>query len=154
MGSKHMLAGGVLTFLSEAAAATIDGIKDFAGKRKSRAEARIDDDILRSAAPLFTSAWPLDVLPKAMGKNKPTVQNSAGEEIMFYHIRFPLAAGVVQKEIGACLDDMPGLQRENASFWNWLDDAVSPKPGTTTAPNAISWNMTMADGSLVLGISN
>jgi hypothetical protein len=150
-GNKYVLAGGLLSFSPEATAATIDSIRDVIGKRRSAVGLAIDDDTLRRAAPLFSSAWLMDVLPKAMGHDRPILQNSHGEDVVFHTIRFPLAAGVTQKEIGARMDGIEGLQRERASFWNWLGGPAPKKPAAATAPNAIAWNVTMGDGSLVLG---
>jgi hypothetical protein len=150
-GKKYVIAGGLLSFSPEAAAATIDSIRDVIGRRRAAVGIAIDDDTLRTAAPLFSNAWLMDVLPKAMGKDKPTLQNSAGEEVVFHTLRFPLAAGVTHKEIGIRIDRIERLQREGTSFWNWLGGLPPKKPVAATAPNAILWNVTMDDGSVVLG---
>jgi hypothetical protein len=151
IGNKYMIAGGVLSFSPEAATAIIDGIRDATGRRRAAATTLIDDDTLRMAAPLFSNVWLMDVLPKAMGMSRPTLQNSDGEEVLLHTIRFPLAAGVAQKEIGARLDEIDGLQRESKSFWNWLGGPAPKKRAAATAPNAVAWNVTMEDGSPVLG---
>jgi len=142
--------GGILSFSPEAAVATIDSIRDVIGGRRA-AGITIDDDILRRAAPLFSSAWLMDVLPKAMGQDEPILQNGDDEEVVFNTIRFPLAASFTQKVIGARLDEIEGLLRESTSFWNWLGGLAPKKPAAATAPNAIAWSVTMDDGSLVLG---
>lgn len=150
-GKKSVIAGGLLAFSAEAAAAVIDAIHDFVGENGSRSLVLIDNDTLRKAAPLFTRAWLTDVLPKAMGKNKPTLQNCAGEEVIFHTIRFPIAAGITRRKIGSRLDEIDSLRRESGAFWNWLGGPSSHKRAAATAPNALAWNVTMEDGSVVLG---
>jgi hypothetical protein len=150
-GHKYVIAGGVLSFSPEAAAAVIDAIRSATDRGRAAAAIAIEDDALRTAAPLFSNAWLMDVVPKAMGINRPTLQNSDGEEVLFHTIRFPLAAGVKQTEIGARLDVVEGLQRETKSFWNWLGGPAPKKLAAATAPNAVAWNVTMEDGSPVLG---
>jgi hypothetical protein len=150
-GNKHVIAGGVLSFSPEAAAAVIDAICGDTGRGRAAAAIAIQDEVLRRAAPLFSNAWLMDVLPKAMGINRPTLQNSDGEELLFHTIRFPLAAGVKQTEIGARLDEVEGLRRESKSFWNWLGGRASQRQSAATKSNAVAWNLTMEDGSPVLG---
>src|SRR6267143_927604 len=52
----------------------------------------ITDDTLREMAPLFTSTWLLDVLPKALGLSRPTLHNSDGDEVVFHEVRFPFSS--------------------------------------------------------------
>lgn len=120
------------------------------GKRANRKSA-IDDAILRGLAPLFTTAWLLDVLPKAMGEMQPTLHNSDGELVMFHRVRFPIAAAVTQKNIAARLDAAPQLQKENARFWNWIGDLSPKRPLAGKPENALAWSVTMDDGRTVLG---
>jgi hypothetical protein len=150
-GDGHILAGGLLPFSPDAVAVLLDGLRDATGKRRSRGGLSLDDETLRRAAPLFTSAWLFDVLPKAMGKMQPLLRNSDGEEVVFHEVRFPLAAGVTQKDIGTRLDKVRALRRENARFWNWLGGPPPKRPLAGTAPNVIFWNVTMDDGTPVLG---
>jgi hypothetical protein len=151
IGNKHVIAGGVLSFSPEAAAAVIGATGGDTGRGLAAAAVAIQDNTLRKAAPLFSNAWLMDVLPKAMGISRPTLQNSDGEEVLFHTIRFPLAAGIKQTEIGTLLDVVEGLQRESKSFWNWLGGQVPSKQAGSGAPNAIAWNVTMEDGTPVLG---
>src|SRR5271168_351983 len=91
----------------------------------------IADDTLREMAPLFTSTWLLDVLPKALGLSRPTLHNSDGDEVVFHEVRFPLAPKTTPNEIGESLTAISSLRRENEAFWNWLDEPTatqSPKP--------------------------
>jgi hypothetical protein len=81
----------------------------------------ITDDTLREMAPLFTSTWLLDVLPKALGLSRPTLHNSDGDEVVFHEVRFPLASKTTLNELGERLTAISSLRRENEAFWNWLD---------------------------------
>jgi hypothetical protein len=150
-GDGHFLAGELLAFSPEAASTLLEGLREATGKQRSRSELPLDDETLRGAAPLFTSAWLFDVLPKTMGETQPVLHNSDGEEVVFHKVRFPLAIGVMQKDIGARLGTVRVLRRENARFWNWLGGPPPKRPPAGKAPNAVGWNVTMDDGTPVLG---
>ena len=113
----------------------------------------ITDDTLREMAPLFTSTWLLDVLPKALGLSRPTLHNSDGDEVVFHEVRFPLASKTTPRNSRERLTAISSLRRENEAFWNWLDEPAatrSPKP-SDDAENVLGWNVTMEDGTTVLG---
>jgi hypothetical protein len=148
---KHILAGGLLPFTMEAADNLIEGLRKAEGKRSRRAKLAIDDDTLRSLAHLFTTAWLFDVLPKAMGRDAPRLHNADGDEVVFHKVRFPLAAKATLKAVAATLDAIPELQKENAGFWNWLGGRSTGRPQGDGPPNALHWNVTMEDGTVVLG---
>ena len=65
-------------------------------------------------------------------------------------MRFPLASGVTPGDIGAALDAISSLQRENDGFWNWLRASAQKRP-SSKASKAVSWNVTMENGATVLG---
>lgn len=149
-GSKHLLSGAVLPFTVQASEALLASLARPGGKR-AKAKSAIDDAILRGLAPLFTTAWLLDVLPKVMGEMQPTLYNSDGELVMFHRVRFPIAAAVTQKNIAARLDAALQLQKENARFWNWIGDFSPKRPLAGKPENALAWSVTMDDGRTVLG---
>lgn len=151
LGGKQIIAGGLLPFSQEASDALLEGLKALPGKRRSRTKLSLDDDMLRAAAPLFTHAFLLDVLPRALGQRQPIIHNSDGDEIVFHEVRFPLAAGTTQKDIAARLEGIPDLRQENAQFWNWLDERSQRAPLKARAPNALAAGTTMEDGTPVLG---
>jgi hypothetical protein len=151
MKGKNILAGGILPFSLDAETMLRDNILDGQGKRAVRQKPPVDDDILRRAAPLFSNAWLFDVLPKAMGRAQPVLQNSDGENVILHTIRFQIASGASQKTVAGHLDTMVALQRENPSFWNWLGAAKPEKRAASTATDAVAWNVTMEDGRTVLG---
>ena len=159
-GQKRILAGGVLAFTFEASERLIAELQEASVESpRSGQSARavkkppIADDTLREMAPLFTATWLSDVLPKALGLSRPTLHNSDGDEVVFYEVRFPLAPQTTLNELGERLTAISSLHRENEAFWNWLDEpayARQPKPGDD-AENVLGWNVTMEDGTTVLG---
>ncbi|MET2832865.1 arginine deiminase-related protein [Mesorhizobium shangrilense] len=71
-----------------------------------------------------------------------------GDDLVFHDVRFPLAAGVAQKDIALQVNAIPGMSQENAKFWNWLEE----KPvGKGRQGGALSLDITMDNGSRVLG---
>lgn len=150
-GNGHILAGGLLPFSLEASTMLIEGMRAATGKGRARSKLTLDDETLRRAAPLFTSAWLFDVLPKAMGQTQPVLHNSDGEEVVFHETRFPLATGVLPEDIRARLDAVHVLRGESERFWNWLGSPSPKQPRVDKTSNAMTWNVTMDDGTLVLG---
>jgi len=151
IGEKRILAGGLLPFTMEAADNLIDGLRKAEGKRSRRAQLAIDHDTLRSLAHLFTTAWLFDVLPKAMGRDALHLHNSDGDEVVFHKVRFPLVTKATLKAVAAKLDAIPELQKENTGFWNWLGGRSAGRSRGGGQPNALNWNVTMEDGTVVLG---
>ena len=159
-GQKRILAGGLLAFTFEGSEQLMAKLQEAAVQSpRSGQSARsvkkplITDDTLREMAPLFTSAWLLDVLPKALGLSRPTLHNSDGDEVVFHEVRFPLASKTTLNELGERLTAISSLHRENETFWNWLDESPSPrspKP-SDNAENVLGWNVAMEDGTPVLG---
>jgi hypothetical protein len=150
-GDAHILAGGVLPFSPGASTILRNGIGKATRKRGSRTPQPIDNEKLRNAAPLFTSAWLFDVLPRATGAVQPVLHNSDGEEVVFHEVRFPLAASAALEAIRVRLDAAPVLQRENAHFWNWLGGPPPKRARAAKPSNAVAWNVTLEDGVTVLG---
>lgn len=144
VGTKRVLTGGLLPFTAEAAEALIAGLRQAEGR--ARGNRPIGDERLREMAPLISTAWLLDTIPRALGP-APTLHNSDGEEVVFHRVRFPFARGATQALIGARLDAIPALQRENARFWNWL----GARSATPRATGRLAWGVTMEDGTPVLG---
>lgn len=154
-GEKRILAGGILPFSLEASEALLDGLYKAEGKRRPRARSGsrllIGDETLRELAHLFTAAWLFDVLPRAMGEGEPVLHNSDGEEVVFHQVRFPLAPGITQRDIAPRLDVLGSLRKESARFWNWLGGPAPKRRLANKPANALAWNVTMDDGTTVLG---
>ena len=104
-------------------------------------------------SPLFTATWLLDVLPKALGLSRPMVRNSDGDEVVFHEVRFALAPQATPEKVADRLEAIASLHRENDTFWNWLAEPASPQPAkpSDAAENVMAWNVTMEDGTTVLG---
>ena len=159
-GQKRILAGGVLAFTFEASERLIAELQEAPVEsprsgQSARAAQKppIADDTLREMAPLFTATWLFDVLPKALGLSRPTLHNSDGDEVVFHEVRFPLAPQTTLNELAERLTAISSLHRENEAFWNWLDEPAytrPPKP-SDDAENVLGWNVTMEDGTTVLG---
>jgi hypothetical protein len=166
----RVLAGGLLPFSFDASERLIAKLKAaIVGLQRAKERAPSDkgaptgDDNLRALAPLFTVTWLADVLPKALGHSRTTLHNSEGDEVVFHEVRFPLAAKATVNELSDRLSAIGSLQCENEVFWNWLDEPASSRssppspassrssPPSDDAENVFGWNVTMEDGSTVLG---
>ena len=110
----------------------------------------IDEEVLRRAAPLFTTAWLLDVLPKALGE-MPTMLNSDGEEPVFHQFRFPLAKGVRQKDVAVRLDTIGTLSPVRARVWDWLGERPSGVAADSDIASGAVAEAITPDGRTILG---
>ncbi|HKH97053.1 MAG TPA: hypothetical protein VKA39_11075, partial [Beijerinckiaceae bacterium] len=104
-GDQLVLAGGLLAFTQEGSELLTTTLQDGLGRvggRRPRAKGGKraaatpsgwvgTDDDLRRAAPLFTTAWLFDVLPRALGLDQPSLLNGEGDEVVFHEVTFPLA---------------------------------------------------------------
>ena len=116
---SHVISGALLAFSTEAVELLFDGLRG-ALKLKKRDALQLTRQQLRSCAPIFTCAWLFTALPRAIFPSQPTFCNSDGDDVMFHDLRFPLAAGVTQKEVAACLGEVRNFVPEGSRFWNWL----------------------------------
>jgi hypothetical protein len=99
---------------------------------------------------LFTTTWLFDVLPRALGTNRPTVLNSEGDEVVFHTVTFPLTSDASREEIVRRLNKLRPLRQETPTFWNWIGQAAS-QSGKSRDAETVTWKITMEDGSVVLG---
>nr|WP_243452974.1 hypothetical protein [Polymorphobacter multimanifer] len=148
VGSKHVLSGGVLSFNIEASDTLIVALSDAPGKRRSRAKPAFDDETLRALAPLISTVWLFDTIPRALGPAVPVLHNNDGEEVVFHRVRFPFTRGTTQALIGERLDAVSVLNRENAQFWNWLG---SKSEGGGKVTGRGTSGVMMPDGTRLLG---
>jgi hypothetical protein len=79
------------------------------------------DEVLAGAAFMFSTLWLDDVLRRALSPVLPEIQNTDGEPLEFITLHFPLLSKAKLPAIGAALDALPVLIKENDSFWNWLE---------------------------------
>lgn len=146
----HILSGVILPFTPEAAETLLDGLRSAEGKRRKSATINIDNETLASIAHLFTTAWLFDVLPKALGLQRPVIQNTDGDELMFHNVRFPLKRGTTANHIAALLDTEFEMSRENEYFWNWLKPSGKTIP-LASGPGEIAFGTSTDDGRIVFG---
>ena len=159
-GDRRVIAGGVLAFTLEGTDRLLATLRERAaarphGGRTRKADGALgnwtgSDEDLRAAAPLFSSAWLLDVLPRALDRTPPQVFNSDGDEVVFHTVRFPFAAKVTVRSVEARLGQLGDLRRETPTFWNWLGPPPAKRPAVK-GEKAIVWNVTLDDGGVVLG---
>jgi hypothetical protein len=146
----HVLSGALLPFSAEGADTLLTGLRKAEGKRRKSGPLDIDDETLATIAHLFTTGWLYDVLPKALGLQQPTIQNSDGDEFMFHKIRFQLAKSAAPEDVAALIDGCPEFSRENDRFWNWLKASSGSLP-RATGRGALAINTTMDNGQTVYG---
>jgi hypothetical protein len=170
--SKTMIAGGVLPFdrdASEEILKVLNGTAKRALKERHKLaeiigceadDPRVTDalskiEILRLAAPVFTTVWLSDVLHRVMHPRKLAMQNADGDELLFCTTHFPFAEGVTDDDIRSALNRLPELHQENATFWNWIATARPSTGGETGKRPKQETSQTFVtmldDGSLVLG---
>ncbi|MDI6029362.1 hypothetical protein QBK99_24710 [Corticibacterium sp. UT-5YL-CI-8] len=145
---KNIFAGGLLPYTPQATDALFDGLRQMFGKKGTKKLPAIADQDLQSVAFMFTLSWLSDTLDRAM--ERPPMQNSDGDDLMFHDVRFPLANGVTQKDIATGVNAIPGMSEENAKFWNWLEDRPKNREKAKQT-DGLSFDATMDNGLRVLG---
>lgn len=158
-GDRSTIAGGVLAFTLKGSEQLFAGLRATAPPR-SRAGARKtngplkgwtgSEEDLRRAAPLFSSTWLSDVLPRVLNPQPPKLFNSESDEVVFHTLRFPFAPKAMPGTIASRLEKLGELRQETPTFWNWLGP-TPPKRPEVEDRKAVFWNVTLDDGSVVLG---
>ena len=74
----------------------------------------------------------------------------SGDEVVFHEVTFPLASSASTEEVAHRLNALQQLHRESPTFWNWLGEAAPARPAAE-GETALVWNVTLEDGSVVLG---
>jgi len=170
LDGKSILAGGLLAFTLDGSQALFsrdgsqalfsrlrdDALRGAAGRRGEKRQADAlegwggSDEDLRRAAPLFTTAWLFDVLPRALRTDTPALFNSDGDEILFHMVNFPLTASTSAEAIESRLNSLAELRQASPTFWNWLGGPSAGRAAPKSAKGVVL-NSTMEDGSVVLG---
>ncbi len=155
-GERLVIAGGVLAFTLEGTERLFASLRERSmdrppGGRDRKAGGARDGwtglaSDLRAAAPLFTTAWLLE----ALDRTPPQLLNSDGDAVVFHTLRFPLAPGATPRRVVTRLGKLAALRRETATFWNWCGPPTARRP-VATGEKAVVWNVTLDDGSVVLG---
>jgi hypothetical protein len=145
-GDHHVISGALLPFSANAAELLFAGLRD-ALRLKKRDDLRLTRDQLLGCAPVFTSAWLFTELSRVLTPMQTQFSNSDGDEMIFHDLRFPLAAGVTQKDVAARLDRVREFFSEGLRFWNWL----APRKGRGGKLSGGLMLETQVDGGTVLG---
>ncbi len=110
--------------------------------------------VLRAAAPIFSTMWLAETLRSALNQEAPSAENSEGETVEYRTLRYCLRTGVAADEIREALAAVQALRPAGASFWNWLTgNAARPAAGPThaRAGRRLRFVTTSELGSEVLG---
>jgi len=140
----HLISGGLLPFSPDAVELLFDGLRDALRIGKTETP-QLSVEQLRSAAPLFSSAWLFTHLPCLLDPQTPYLTNTDGEDLEFHELRFPFKAGVVQAQVGAALDGLADLSPDGPKSWSWLTSAKGTTKGKGLALG------TFSDGGTVHG---
>jgi hypothetical protein len=118
----------------------------------------VDAISLAASAPLFTNVWLDDVLPRVLAPSLPTIVNREGDEIVFCTARYPLASGTTGDAVRRCLRNVSAFREASDTFWNWVEDGVTPPPRRgarpATKPRVEAgqiYQVSLDDGAIVLG---
>jgi hypothetical protein len=115
----NVISGALLPFSSDAANFLFAGLRD-ALKLKKHDALRLTREQLQGCAPIFTAAWLVTEIARALSPAQPQFTNSDGDDVLFHDLRFSLASGVTQSAIAERLDRVKGFLPEGPKFWNWL----------------------------------
>jgi hypothetical protein len=172
LNGKTILAGGVLPFRFDTSESLLNGLK--ASMKRARRQldritkeldvpgaaefaAEISDSVLLAvSAPVFTTAWLDDALPRAMNPTLPELANSDGDELVFHTVRYRLLPGSMPEAVRSRISEISDLRQETAQFWNWISTAgVSATRQTRGSKprgrDTHTLSVTMDDGGVVLG---
>jgi hypothetical protein len=175
VGGTPILGGGLLSFTHETSEEVLRVLKS-AMKRARRElgkltkdagvpsdDQRVDPEdadrlVLQGAAPVFSSLWLADALPRVMDPSVPTVVNSDGDEITFHTVRYAFRPGTTADAVRERLRTVEVFREESETFWNWIEantgPAKAPSLGQGARPlpgKAQTYSVTLDDGTRVLG---
>lgn len=131
VNSCHRISGALLAYSSDGAEQLIQAFASLANDGRDAGEPGhpLRTDLLRTCCPMFTNIWLLDCLTKAMPPSLPDKGNADGDDLVFHRIFFPLAKGVIGKNVVRRLNAAQWLEPTSDTFWNWLThDERNKKP--------------------------
>jgi hypothetical protein len=164
VGPKTQIGGGVLLFEPQAAEACIHSLRELRKhkpeqRRFSKAMRQLSGDTaaaapalteaLRTAGPMFTRFWLLNLIGRARGPQIPDLRNTEGDELLLCEARYPFAAGTTCDQIETVLDARPEFRRASATFWNWV--GLKKPAARASSRGSLSFETRLEDGALVLG---
>jgi hypothetical protein len=159
---RTVLGGGLLAFSLEASKQLFASLREHVpdASRGRRGSMKADEPLegwhgsevvdLQPAAPLFTTAWLFDVLPRALGTDSRKLYNSDGDAVVFHTVSFPMAPGATADKVARQLNRLGQLRQGNPTFWNWLGEPSS-QTAAVKGMHGLMWNVLLDDGSVVLG---
>ena len=146
LGDNQVISGALLQFSSEAAELLLDSLRHTLGLGP-RQTLTLREDQKRGCAPLFANAWLFTQLPSVLAPELPTLTNSNGDPLEFHDLRFPFAAGVLQRDVKSSLARHPELLSAGLKAWSW----VTTKPAPSGGPKGALAMHTSKGGQTVLG---
>jgi hypothetical protein len=167
VGERHVATGAILHFdrdladvllgiMARVQAGSSEELAELAraaglGEEAAAAEADATE-VLRAAAPAFSSLWLGNALRTALSPSMPQLRNSEGEPLEYRTLRYPLRLGVAEREACRALDGVPALHPESETFWNWLaEDGKASRGASATGVRTRRLLTTDESGRIVLG---
>jgi len=86
------------------------------------------DEVLRSAAFVFTQFWLADALDQVLNPTLPEIVNAEGEPFEFVTATWPLAKGCRLDGVRRALDTAPMLEPADRDVWNWIQAEPARRP--------------------------
>jgi hypothetical protein len=170
---KKILSGGLLPFerdlseqflasISEGEArksSNISSIKNESGRGKhvSASDSLIDtsanqSDFSLNLAPQLSLYFLNDLIERIVDPVVPQIANSDGEDIELMRLVYRLAKGVTAKEARAALNQIPELETESKTFWNWLEQkGTQRKKRNPDQSYGMEFGTSTTDGLIILG---
>jgi len=174
LDGKLIVGGGLLPFTHEASEEVVRVLKTARARARRElgkltkdkgavGDAGLDPDaagrlVVAGVAPVFTSLWLADVLPRVLDPSPPTLVNSEGDEIAFHTVRYAFRPGTTAGMVRERLRTVDVFQEASESFWNWVEvnggagkSRVARRGAKLTAGKALTYGVTLDDGAMVLG---
>ena len=148
VGSQTQIGGGVLAFEHETSEAFLEALRSFEklgdkelnDKQKRELAEAIGQDFdeaaiadlspterLRAINPMFTTFWLIDLIDRNDAPQIPDLRNTEGDELVLCEVRYPLAAGTTDEDIGAALEECPDADAHSQgsmNFETWHEDGA------------------------------
>jgi Protein of unknown function (DUF2384) len=173
VGSQTQIGGGVLVFEHETSEAFIEAVHNLekldneklGGKQKWKLAEAIGQDFEEAPIadlsptarphainPMFTAFWLIDLVDRIEAPDLPDLRNTDGDELLLCEVRYPLAAGTTDEDIGAALEACPEFRRADATSWNWISQEKPAAASDADAHSQGSLNLeTWREDGLVRG---
>ena len=108
---------------------------------------------LRAINPMFTTFWLLDLIDRTDAPEIPHLRYAEGDELILCEVRYPLAAGTTDEDIGAALEECPEFRRAGETSWNWVsqEKPAAASDADAHSQGSLSIESWHEDGALVRG---